>query len=122
MYSERLRSVLEGCILDDRRHNLVCHAIRLVADDDLVVSEAGEVRDERIVFKFERGDLGIIAVLNDLPDGWRVVELLVTECRYQVFHLTARQIIDRRRRSEVFCHVFRDVQGYWEAIIRFCKK
>ncbi len=122
MHSERLKALLEACILDDRRHRLVQHAVRLVADDDLIVSEEGEIRSDRVVFKFERGDLGIIAACGDLPDGWRVAELIVSECRYRVFHLTARQVIGQRRRSEVDCRVFRDVEGYWEAIIRFCKK
>jgi len=106
--------------LDERRRDIIERALKLARrEEHLVRRESGD-RGARVIFDRDRGDMRIVVDQQRNDDGQEAESLTLTilELGSVVFLATVRRLRIGNGGARTIVAVTKDVQSYWEMIIR----
>lgn len=113
-------SMLRHPRLDDRRRDIVERALKAARREEFLSRREVGDRSALVVFDRDRGELRITVSMERHDDGQEAETLALTirELGQAVFEVEARALRVGHDRVRTVVTVRRDVQSYWEMILR----
>lgn len=121
MEDERAKFILEIPSLNERRIVLIEYALELAVTKKSLAAQQTDGYAVRKQYVWAKGELRVEVDFSHTEGGIEHVEVRVHELDALVFQVSAVQRVSQRKRVLQNVSVHRDIQSYWEAIIRFAQ-